>query len=144
VAHGIARFLAVESCGQCLPCKDDGLAIARALDALRASNSDERTLRDLTRRFATVTDGARCGLAGQQSAAVHSLLRLGAATAQGHLDGRLEEAAPYLVAPIVDLVDGAVSVDADYGAKQPDWTYDDTDSGSSPAELYADTPVRVT
>ncbi len=29
VAHGVARFLAVESCGQCVPCKDDGLAIAR-------------------------------------------------------------------------------------------------------------------
>ena len=30
VAHAAARFLAVESCGQCEPCKLDGLAIAAA------------------------------------------------------------------------------------------------------------------
>ena len=27
VAHGVSRFLSVESCGQCTPCKEDGLAI---------------------------------------------------------------------------------------------------------------------
>ena len=31
VAAGISRFLAVESCGQCTPCKFDGLAIADSL-----------------------------------------------------------------------------------------------------------------
>ena len=31
VAAGVARFLAVESCGQCTPCKLDGLAIASGL-----------------------------------------------------------------------------------------------------------------
>ena len=31
VAAGVARFLAVESCGQCTPCKQDGLAIADIL-----------------------------------------------------------------------------------------------------------------
>src|SRR5439155_872142 len=30
-AAGVARFLAVESCGQCTPCKQDGLAIADIL-----------------------------------------------------------------------------------------------------------------
>src|SRR5205823_3710446 len=33
VAAGVARFLAVESCGQCSPCKLDGLRIAELLDA---------------------------------------------------------------------------------------------------------------
>src|SRR4029079_4347288 len=28
LAHGVSRFLAVESCGQCSPCKQDGLAVA--------------------------------------------------------------------------------------------------------------------
>src|SRR3546814_5922397 len=31
VAHGVSRFLAVESCGQCSPCKHDGLTIAATL-----------------------------------------------------------------------------------------------------------------
>lgn len=30
-AQGVAQFLAVESCGQCLPCKHDGLGIGRLL-----------------------------------------------------------------------------------------------------------------
>ena len=40
VAEGVSRFLAVESCGQCEPCKRDGLAVATALDDLRRSESD--------------------------------------------------------------------------------------------------------
>src|SRR3954471_13648059 len=31
VAAGVSRFLAVESCGQCTPCKRDGLSLARLL-----------------------------------------------------------------------------------------------------------------
>src|SRR3546814_20468649 len=42
VAHGVSRFLAVESCGQCSPCKHDGLTIAAPLDRLRSSRSEER------------------------------------------------------------------------------------------------------
>ena len=34
VAQGVSRFLAVESCGQCTPCKQDGLAIAELLSAV--------------------------------------------------------------------------------------------------------------
>ncbi len=33
VAAGARRFLAIESCGQCTPCKQDGLEIARLLEA---------------------------------------------------------------------------------------------------------------
>ncbi len=38
VAAGAARFLAVESCGQCTPCKVDGLVLADALDRLCAGS----------------------------------------------------------------------------------------------------------
>ena len=37
VAQGVARFLGVESCGQCTPCKQDGLRVAELLDAARRS-----------------------------------------------------------------------------------------------------------
>ena len=39
-AAGVARFLAVESCGQCTPCKQDGLALADALTALCAGTGE--------------------------------------------------------------------------------------------------------
>ena len=44
IAAGVARFLAVESCGQCEPCKSDGLLIADQLNrSLRdASDVDRR------------------------------------------------------------------------------------------------------
>ena len=43
--QGVARFLAVESCGQCTPCKQDGLAIADA--ARRSSAASSATDDDL-------------------------------------------------------------------------------------------------
>src|SRR4029453_4293189 len=45
VAAGVARFLAVESCGQCRHCKQDGLELADLLDELTRSQADA-TARD--------------------------------------------------------------------------------------------------
>jgi len=49
-----ARFLAVESCGQCEPCKRDGLALAQHLDALRRSDATARDLAAVNDRLRTV------------------------------------------------------------------------------------------
>ncbi len=65
VAHGVSRFLAVESCGQCTPCKQDGGAMRDALDRLRRSEALDGDLDVLRDRLVTVTDGARCYLASQ-------------------------------------------------------------------------------
>ncbi len=143
-AQGVARFLAVESCGQCLPCKDDGIAIARLLAEVSSESGDARTLVELERRFVTVGDGARCGLALQQSRCVQSLVTLAADAVEGHLARSIEPAEPLIVAPIVDLVDGTATIDATHAQKQPDWSYHATDSGTPPAELYENTPVSVT
>ncbi|MFT4867312.1 MAG: NADH-quinone oxidoreductase subunit F [Ilumatobacter sp.] len=143
-AQAVARFLAVESCGQCLPCKDDGIGIARLLADVCSASGDERTLAELNRRFATVGDGARCGLALQQSRCVQSLVTLGVGTVERHLARSIEPVGPLLVAPIVDLVDGAATIDEMYADKQPDWSYGALDSGIPPAELYIDTPVSLT
>ena len=73
VAHAAARFLAVESCGQCEPCKLDGLAISGHLDTIRSSNASERDCSD-PQKLQTVTHGARCYLAQQQEQVVASIL----------------------------------------------------------------------
>ena len=142
-AQAVAHFLAVESCGQCLPCKDDGIGIARLLAEVCSASGDARTLAELERRFATVGDGARCGLALQQSRCVHSLVTLAAETVDHHLARSIEPAGPMLIAPIVDLVDGSATIDTTLARKQPDWSYGATDSGSPPAELYENTPVHI-
>src|SRR5262249_46763058 len=60
VAAGVARFLAVESCGQCTPCKQDGLSIADHLERLCQNQGGEADLETVRRRLGTVADGARC------------------------------------------------------------------------------------
>ena len=76
VAQGAARFLAVESCGQCTPCKQDGLAIADLLFKFCESNATEADIDALASRIDTVADEARCNLATQQQLVVGSLLAL--------------------------------------------------------------------
>ena len=68
IAEGVARFLEVESCGQCEPCKRDGRAIADHLRTLMTWGEGEFPHDDLLRRVDTVATGARCNLARQQEA----------------------------------------------------------------------------
>ena len=143
VAHGVSRFLAVESCGQCEPCKRDGMAVATALDDLRRSEGDgdvEPSMRDW---LGTITDGARCYLARQHQAVVTSILDHVPGSIAGHLDGSLPPAEPVLIAPIVDIDDGQVVLDTSQADKQPDWSYEAEDSGRWPAAHLGDTPVDV-
>jgi NADH:ubiquinone oxidoreductase subunit F (NADH-binding) len=136
VAAGVARFLAVESCGQCRPCKVDGLGIAdllaqasRAVRPLGAHDLDV-----LAGLLSTVDTGARCALAGQQRDAVGSLVELFVSDLQADLDGERHHE-PVPIAPIVDLRDGVAVLDPGQADKQPDWTHGPTDSGVSPAEV---------
>ena len=113
VAQGVARFLSVESCGQCTPCKSDGLAIAQLLDTVRTSTAAPDTPRRAPRRFATVDDGARCALAGQQRIAVASLIELGRESVEQHLTrSTVDASGRFLIAPIVDLVHDRAVVDS--------------------------------
>jgi len=65
VAASVSRFLAVESCGQCTPCKQDGLLMSDALAHVAASHGTEEDFDVVRKRIATVADSARCSLATQ-------------------------------------------------------------------------------
>ncbi len=138
VAAGVARFLAVESCGQCAACKDDGLAIAEVLERLCASEAESDDLEVLDARLATVADGARCNLPYQQQAVVGSILEGFADQVGLHRERRAAPATPTLIAAIREIADGASELDERQAAKQPDWTYDATDSGQWPADRLDD------
>ena len=137
VAHGVTRFLSVESCGQCRPCKQDGLRAETLLAGIRRSDAGERDLAELEDCLLTVTDGARCALAEQTQLVAGSILQHCPEAVRDHLHGRRDAAPAYLVAPIVDLADGEAVLDESQWTKQPDWTHDDTDSGQAPAERYS-------
>jgi NADH:ubiquinone oxidoreductase subunit F (NADH-binding) len=134
VAHGVARFLAVESCGQCTPCKQDGLAMAELLDRIRRSEANDIDLVALNDRVLTVGDSARCNLALQQQIVVGNLLKQFPDAVRAHLDGTRRAVEPYVIAAVVDIVDGRAVIDVDHQRKQPDWTYNATTSGASPAD----------
>ncbi|MBX7071038.1 MAG: hypothetical protein K1X38_16770 [Microthrixaceae bacterium] len=142
IAQGVSRFLAVESCGQCEPCKRDGAALAELLRRLAHSDADDRHLADLRRRVNDVTIGARCNLARQQSDVVGSLLRNFSGSIAGHLAGG-PSADSVPIVPISDLVGDRAVLDLEELRKQPDWSYNPTDSGTSPAARLGDTPVRI-
>jgi NADH-quinone oxidoreductase subunit F len=133
-AAGAARFLAVESCGQCSPCKLDGLRISGLLDDVRRSEASKADLDELRDCIATVADGARCSLATQQQALTASLLDLFPADVNARFEGATPPSRSLLVAELVDIDDGVARVDEHHRAKQPDWTYDAVDSGKTPAE----------
>ncbi len=137
-AAGASRFLAVESCGQCTPCKQDGLVLARLLEQVSRSEASRDDLATLQDRVSTVADGARCNLAFQQQAIVEGLLDHFEDEVAAHLDGTAPARDPLMIAELTELTDGDAVVDSHRQDKQPDWTYDEADSGMAPADRLAD------
>jgi NADH:ubiquinone oxidoreductase subunit F (NADH-binding) len=138
VAFAVSRFLAVESCGQCVPCKQDGLLIANAVDAVRLSDASQDHIVLMQDRLASVTDGARCSLATQHQVVVGSILRAFRSEFDAHIDKHTPAADPAPVLPVVDLRGGRVELDVEQNAKQPDWSHEDDWSGQTPADRLAD------
>ena len=131
---GVSRFLAVESCGQCTPCKEDGLALADLLDRVcRSEEATEHDLEEIADHWQTVADESRCYLATQHQRVVGSLLSLFPDAMRAHLEGA-PAVEPMLIAPIVDIRGGRARLDERHRAKQPDWSFDETYSGQSPAD----------
>ena len=136
VAAGIARFLAIESCGQCIPCKRDGLALHDRLTELAGNevSEDANSLDRVADLARTVTDGARCALAGQFRSTVESLLEEFPESVAGHLDGQIRARPPVRVVPIISIEEGTAVFDNRHLDRQPDWTYEPTWSGRYPAQ----------
>jgi NADH-quinone oxidoreductase subunit F len=138
VAAGVSRFLAVESCGQCEPCKLDGLELADKLAALAGNRASEADVVEIRRRVDTVADRARCSLATQHQAVVGSILLNFDGEVRAHLAHSAEPVAAMTVTELRDLDEGGARWDDGHVNKQPDWSYDDEWSGKVPADLLAD------
>lgn len=150
IAGGVARFLAVESCGQCEPCKRDGKALDRLINgdpgdhALTEGVESPTETIALDQRLDTIIVGARCGLAQQQQTVIGSLVTLfpdrftEAELLAAHDGERVQ------IAPIAGIVDGSAVLEADALDKQPDWSHGEQDSGRSPAAWLAGRAPTVT
>lgn len=142
VAAGVSRFLAVESCGQCTPCKQTGLFLADLLARLSRSKPTANDAAAIDKAVARVAERARCYLATQHQVVVRSVLDLFPEEIQAHLHGDAEGVEPELIAELLDITAGAAVPDASHRHKQPDWTYDDRYSGKWPADWLDDHRAR--
>lgn len=134
VAEGVARFLSIESCGLCVPCKEDGMVLADLFGRVRRSQANDRDLVAIRDCLRTVVDGARCDLATQYQLVLQSALDNFAGEIDAHVHGSAAAAAPELIASIVDI-DGPIAIlDEAHSRKQPDWTFEARWSGKLPAE----------
>lgn len=138
VVAGVSRFLAVESCGQCTPCKVDGIALSELLERLCRGEALGHDLDEIAKRAGTVGDRARCYLALQHQAVVTSAVKRFEADLRAHVDGAAEPVEPLLVTELVDLDNGKATLDEEFREKQPDWTYGGEYSGKAPADLYSE------
>ncbi|MBA3654357.1 MAG: hypothetical protein H0W70_09205 [Actinobacteria bacterium] len=139
VAAGVSRFLAVESCGQCTPCKQDGLALADLLARVARSDANDYDLAGIADRVTTVADEARCFLAQQHQQVIDSFLRQFPDALRRHLEPDIAPVAPEPIVPIVDLGDDErFSLDLGQLDKQPDWSFDPDDSGKTPVDRLAE------
>ncbi|HVM05375.1 MAG TPA: NADH-ubiquinone oxidoreductase-F iron-sulfur binding region domain-containing protein [Acidimicrobiales bacterium] len=134
LSAGVSRFLGVESCGQCQPCKLTGLALSEDLRTISHSDAGDHHLEQAKARAGNVADRARCYLAHQHQVVLQSILSRYGQEFDDHVAGRIGPVEPYLIAELVDIVDGKAVVDERFAEKQPDWSYDESSTGKNPAD----------
>ncbi|GIU88480.1 MAG: NADH-quinone oxidoreductase subunit F [Acidimicrobiia bacterium] len=122
VARLFSRFLFVESCGQCPPCKLQSGAVTEALEEIERTG-DASGLARIERALRTVTDGSRCALAAEEQQVVGSILRRFPEDVVAHEEGRCRLRHDLQIPLLADLTDTGFVLDARQGHKRPDWTY---------------------
>ena len=126
VAALYSRFLYVESCGQCPPCKLGSGEITERLERIEAGGGGDVDIEQIGGWLRRVTDGSRCYLATEEQAVVSSILRAFPDEITEHIEsGRCPRPRPLPLPKLVELGDGEVRYDESFWRKRPDWTYED-------------------
>ena len=131
----VSRFLAVESCGQCTPCKQDGLAITDALERIVRSRSGTATISTIVRtahrhgcrRRALLARDAATGRDRQPARRASATDDRGARRAH-----RARRRGAARSSRCSTSRDGVATLDAEFARKQPDWTFGDPGRASPP------------
>jgi NADH-quinone oxidoreductase subunit F len=124
-AYRLSRFLSIESCGQCPPCKLGSSEITAHLERLELGNGSDDDLRSIVHWLGRVTDGNRCYLAVQERVLVDSVLRAFPDEFAEHIElGRCPRPRRLAIPKLVDLANGVATYDETFWRKRPDWTFD--------------------
>jgi NADH:ubiquinone oxidoreductase subunit F (NADH-binding) len=124
VAALLARFLWVESCGQCPPCKLGTGEITRALDDIASGRADQTSLETVNHWLDVVADGNRCFLPVEAQQLVGGLLHTFPADFDAHLLGSCPSPRDLEVPKLVDIDEHGARYDSRQRRKRPDWTYE--------------------
>jgi NADH-quinone oxidoreductase subunit F len=124
-AYRFSRFLSVESCGQCPPCKLGSSAITEHLERLEIGLGDDQDLSAIAGWLEHVTDGNRCFLAVEEQVMVASLMRAFPDEFAEHIElHRCPRPRRLAIPKLVDLAEGRAVYDESFWRKRPDWTYE--------------------
>ena len=124
-ALNISRFLYVESCGQCPPCKLGSGEITASLERIEHGAGTPADVDKISSWLARVTDGNRCYLAVQERVTVASILQAFPDELNDHLErGTCPRQRPLPMWSLLDLADGVATYDESFWRKRPDWTYE--------------------
>jgi NADH-quinone oxidoreductase subunit F len=120
----LSRFLFVESCGQCPPCKLGTGAITGALDDIAAGRGSDATFDTINHWLSVVADGNRCFLPVEEQQLIGSILRTFPDDFDNHMAGKCTRPHRAIVPKLVDITDEQAVFDAKQMRKRPDWTYE--------------------
>ena len=125
IALMYSRFLWIESCGQCPPCKFGSGEITAHLDRIERGRSDAGDVGLMLARAKTVTDGQKCALPTGESLLMQSLLQTFTDEFEGHRTPCERHREGLLLPKIVDFDGeaGRFAYDEGYTSKQADWTF---------------------
>jgi NADH:ubiquinone oxidoreductase subunit F (NADH-binding) len=124
-AYRLSRFLYIESCGQCPPCKIGSGEITAHLERIESGTGTDDDIAAIGGWLERVTDGNRCYLAVEEQQLVSSILRAFPEEFADHIErGACPRPGGRPMPKLVDLVDGTATYDEAFWRKRPDWTYD--------------------
>jgi NADH-quinone oxidoreductase subunit F len=126
LAHLYSRFLWVESCAQCPPCKFGSGEITAHLERIERGEGDAGDVGLMLARAKTVTDGQKCALPTGESLLIQSLIQTFTEEFEAHQRRKCGRYRDGLLLPkIVDFDEdaGRFRYDETYRRKQPDWTF---------------------
>lgn len=123
---GFSRFLYIESCAQCPPCKAGSSDITAALERIERGEGSHVDLDTALVRCRTVTDGQRCALPTGESILVSSAIRTFEEEFRAHLGRPCPRPRDLPFPKFVDYdpYTATFAYDARYRLKRPDWTYE--------------------
>jgi NADH-quinone oxidoreductase subunit F len=124
VARLYSRFLFIESCGQCPPCKEGSHDIKDQMEWIEDGRSDAGALDVVFRRLTTVQDGRKCELPTGTRHVMESFVRLFPHEFDAHLGRKCPSERTVQFPKIVDWTQkSGFTYDDRYHLKRHDWSY---------------------